>query len=701
MFEINPLIRAEALERREYQLALAEKALTKNTLIVLPTALGKTIIAALVASHFLYNYRRSKVLIMAPTRPLVLQHSETFMRLLKLKSEDFQVLTGKNPPSFRLYAWRGNARVYFATPQVVSNDHELGLKLDEFSLIVFDECHRARKNYAYTKVAKAYVEEAPHPIILGITASPGGKKEKIREICDALFIERVEARTEEDPDVKPYVSPIAMEWKFVRLPESYLNVRKTLKRMLEERLERLSRMGAVKKDPNYIFRTDLLKAGEEIRYMIEEAQLEGERGRLFSTLMLISSALTIYHALELLESQGGRTLSSFLDRVGNGEKASHRAIAHELRSLGIYDAVKSLEEHPKFEMLKEALVEQFSEKNDSKVIVFTQYRDTASHLVEKLSGLGMPARRFVGQADKLGDYGLSQDEQASILNEFKRGDVKVLVATSIGEEGLDIPSVDMVVFYEPVPSEIRYIQRRGRTGRGRFGKVIILATEGSFDMAYLRASRKMAERMKEIVKGLNSELKGIMRLAPMPAPDPMRAEEIAEVEEYAQAAPKPEAEEVELIEKERVKEFNAEVRLAARRIFDMVLRSGGKGTSLTRLSEEFEGEGMAPSVIRAAVEKLCDENQVEKVGGRIFPAGLTLLRNKPRDVHTFRVEKVLPGKAILFVDGKWRAVLEAEDYSGPRHLIKKGAEFRAAADLFRQDGKLHARVYAVEAALGS
>lgn len=705
MLAINPLMREEALEQRAYQLGVAGEAIKKNTLVVLPTALGKTVIAALVASHFLYNYSDTKVLVMAPTRPLVLQHRDTFMRLLKLRPQDVQVLTGRYAPSYRLHAWEGPARIYFATPQVVQNDYRLGMKLRNFSLLIFDECHRARKNYAYTRVAGAYLNEAPYPMILGLTASPGADREKIEEICKALYIEHVEARTEEDPDVKPYVSPIAVNWDFVRLPESYQNPREILRGMLGERLRKLSSMGVIKKDPKYIFRTDLLKLGDELRYRIEETPLDEERRRLYSIVALQSSALTLYHALELLESQGPRTLRCFLERVKRSHKLSHRAIASGLAFKGVFQAIDSLEEHPKVDALKRILLEQLSEKPSSNIIVFAQYRDTSSHLVSKLSELGIPSARFIGQADRAGDTGLSQEQQASLLEKFRGGEIKVLVATSIGEEGLDIPSVDLVVFYEPVPSEIRYIQRKGRTGRVRFGKVVILATEDTLDMSYLRASTRMAERMKSIVRRLNTELESIIRLAPIPTENPMPMEVISEAEGYAPSleaqAPEGLIElELESLEKERLKGFNREVNEVAKLILKRTLKTGREGVSVEELNGELGGEGITPSAVRAAVDRLRDEDQVRMVGGMIYPAGVEVAKLRPRDVHTFEVERVLPGKAILSVDGKWHAVLMPGEYDGPRQLIKKGSRFRAAAKLYKLEGKLHARIYAVEGAVG-
>lgn len=702
MLEINPLVREEALEKRAYQLGVAEEAIKRNTLVVLPTALGKTVIAALVASHFLYNYRDLKVIVMAPTRPLVLQHRETFIRLLKLRPQDVQILTGKYPPSYRLHAWEGPARIYFATPQVVQNDHRLGMKLGKFSLLIFDECHRARKNYAYTRVAEAYLKEAPYPIILGLTASPGADRRKIEEICRALYIERVEARTEEDPDVKPYISPIAVDWELVRLPESYRSLREVLRGMLEERLWKLSSIGAIRKDPRYIFRTDLLKLGDELRYRIEETPLEEERGRLYSIVSLQSSALTLYHALELLESQGASTLKCFLDRVERSRKLSHRAIASGPTFRKVLESLDSLEEHPKVKAMKRILLGQLSEKPSSNIIVFTQYRDTSSYLVSKLSEEGIASARFIGQADKAGDEGLSQEEQASLLEKFRRGELKALVATSIGEEGLDIPSVDLVVFYEPVPSEIRYIQRRGRTGRRRFGRVVILAADGTLDMSYLRASTRMAERMKSLVRSLNSELNPIVRFGPAPQESPMPLDMISEAEEYAPPAEAKALEgatelEFELLEKERMRGFNREVREVAKLILDLTLRTGREGVPVWELGGELEGEGISPSAARAALDRLQEENQVRSVGGRIYPMGVEVARVRPGEVHTFEVERILPGKAVLCIDGRWHAVLMPEEFEGPRRLIKRGSRFRAAAELYKLGGKLHARIYAVEA----
>lgn len=690
----NPLLRKEMLDERAYQLNIALKSVNRNTLVVLPTALGKTVISVFVAAHHLYNFRGKKVLIMAPTKPLVLQHRDSFQKLLKLRDGDIEVLTGKTTPGQRMRAWNGKARAYFATPQVVSNDRKHGLRLDDFSLLVFDECHRARKNYAYTRVAEAYVREAGYPVILAMTASPGADKSKIEDLCKSLFVERIEVRAEEDPDVQPYVSPVGVEWKLVRLPESYSEVGKLLKEMLDRRLKSLSMMGVIRKDPSFIFRSDLLEAGEKLRRSLGFGK---NKGRIFGALILQSSALSIYHAMGLLESQGPETMRKFLERVKNSAKKSHRSVAIEMESKGVFEMMDSgLEEHPKISALEKTVGEQLSSNSDSKIMIFTQYRDTSSHIVERLSKTGLPVERFVGQASKEGEPGMNQDEQAELLGRFRKGEVRILVATSIGEEGLDIPNVDMVLFYEPVPSEIRYIQRKGRTGRGNFGKVVILAAEDTIDTSYLRSTGKKVERMRRAIKRLNMELSPIVRFGGAPAPDPMRQEDFTEIVESTPTEGHRRVRRDPEDRKAEIREFNREVRKVSKLLLDRVLRSGESGITLEEFASTAGSEGYSWESIKEAADILLKSEQVDESKGRLVPPAVGLPGRPGLEMHSFEVERVLSGRAVLLVDEKWRSVLFPESYNGPKHLIKKGVRFEAAADFYRQDGKVHTRIYAIK-----
>jgi len=513
-FVEHPLIKPGVVEDRLYQRRIVERALKSNTLVVLPTALGKTVIAALVAAHRLHEVG-GKVLFLAPTRPLVLQHYERFKEVLNVPEPRMAVLTGHYPQPKRVELYRG-ASLIFATPQVVRNDVADGLiSLREASLIIFDEAHRARGGYAYVEVAKRFVEERPDHLILALTASPGGDEEGVKQVCRSLFIEAIEVRTDDDEDVAPYIHPVRLTWRKVKLPPEYEKIRSCLKSMLEERVKSLQSAGLLAGvRPSAVSKTILLKLNEELQSRLDS----GEGGYLYHVKAQTTAAISVAHMLELLETQGLDTLKAFIEDtlVKEAEEGSraHRSILTDPLFAEARFYVKQAEgvKHPKLQALKEAVADQLKSKPGSRIIVFTQYRDTAKVILEELSKLpGVQASRFVGQASRGRDEGMTQREQQEVLNGLRSGRFNVLVATSIAEEGLDIPEVDHVMFYEPVPSEIRFIQRKGRTGRRVAGRASVFITERSMDEAFYWASVHRVRRMKELLRRLDKALPKLRR----------------------------------------------------------------------------------------------------------------------------------------------------------------------------------------------
>lgn len=481
---------------------IAESANQCNTLVVLPTGLGKTMIAMLVAAKRLEKYPGSKVLVLAPTRPLAIQHCNTFRRSLLLPDDKFVLLTGEIDPEERADMWK-KGTLFFATPQTVYNDLLLGrVSFLDFVFIVFDEAHRSVKDYTYTKLAKRYMEEAKDPLILGLTASPGGSIERIEEIKRNLFISKVESRTEQDEDVKQYVEPTLIESVKVKIPLEYENVAKLLKEIFNEKIEKIRELGYLNDDKPS--KKALLDARKEILEDLREFERRGkERGHIYQAIINQSHAVMLQHAIEVIETQGARTLSKYIGRLKDRkDMRSLKILLNDPRWELIEGEVQKVAniQHPKISILISLLNEQFSRKKDSKVIVFTQYRDTIDEIVEALRSNGYNAQRFVGQSDRGGNIGMNQRLQSEMLERFKHGDFNILVSSSIGEEGLHVPDVDLVVFYEAVPSEIRAIQRRGRTGRTREGRVVILLSEGTVDESYYFSSLYKEKRMRKIVK---------------------------------------------------------------------------------------------------------------------------------------------------------------------------------------------------------
>jgi Fanconi anemia group M protein len=221
--------------------------------------------------------------------------------------------------------------------------------------------------------------------------------------------------------------------------------------------------------------------------------------------------MKLRHAITLAESQGSEVLKGYLAKLvaegtgSGGSKASQGLVKDPAFHALFLRSLEWTEElHPKPGFTLNLVRDQLESHPDSRIIIFATYRDTVQLLVDYLTKNGIGCERFVGQATKDAEKGLSQKKQIAILNSFRQGDFKVLIATSVGEEGLDVPSTDLVVFYEAVPSEIRSIQRKGRTGRSRAGRVVVLVTRGTSDEVYRHVSQAketmMHKSMREIVR---------------------------------------------------------------------------------------------------------------------------------------------------------------------------------------------------------
>jgi Fanconi anemia group M protein len=504
----HPLIRPESLESREYQLAITVHALEQNTMVVLPTGLGKTAIALLVAASRLLNHQ-GKVLVMAPTRPLVEQHFRFFSKFLQTKEgESFPAVlfTGDTPPAERKAGWE-QATLCFATPQVIKNDCIAGrYSLADVTLLIVDECHRAVGNYAYGFITERYLETAKNPLVLAMTASPGGDQEKVREVQQTLGITCIESRVEQDPDVKPYVHERSLDYVSVALPEELKTARDRINELLDDRLDTLRELKFMVPPRERLSMRELHGLNAQIQTRIGERDSAG-----FAAASLYAELMKLRHALTLAEAQGSMALTAFLEKIalegmsGSGSKAS-RHLAEEPAFQDLLERCRSFpgEVHPKVGIVGELVQKQLLEHPESRIIVFATFRDTVQQLVNHLADIGIESERFVGQAKKDAEKGLTQKKQIAALQRFRDGEFRVLIATSVGEEGLDVPSTDLVIFYEAVPSEIRSIQRKGRTGRSGEGSIIVLVTKGTQDETFRYVSQAREKSMRAGMKAIRA-----------------------------------------------------------------------------------------------------------------------------------------------------------------------------------------------------
>jgi len=477
-FVDRPLIKPGSLEERIYQLEVAKSCAEKNTLIMLPTGLGKTAIALLLTADFLSRSDDSRVLLLAPTRVLANQHYTFFLNHLDVPVEEIAILTGEDAVEERNAVW--TKKVVCATPQVAVVELEKGkFKPQDFSLIIFDEVHRAVGNYAYTTIASVYNEYCPNGRIIGMTASLPSDKTKIDEIVSKLKIVKIEARDEKSDDVKPFVFKTDVDWIEVDLPPPIKSVQELLRSSLNSRLKLMEDADLIHRN-NYgsITLKDLLK----LRAKVDQIQSSQLRNALFSSIRL-------YHALNLVETQSLSSFTKFMDRLN--ERRRGFGMSELLNDQRVRDALdKSREillsgnEHPKMQKILE-LAKLL--KEGDRGIVFASYRDTVDQIYSELAKSGFKAGYLIG---KSGESGQSQKSQLRALQQLRDDDYDVLVATQVGEEGLDVADCNMVVFYDNVPSAVRFVQRKGRTGRRRDGKLYVLITKGTRDEAYYWLSRR-------------------------------------------------------------------------------------------------------------------------------------------------------------------------------------------------------------------
>jgi ERCC4-related helicase len=477
-------LKKNSIEYRDYQVNLANQAKSENCLVVLPTGLGKTAVALQVIAEFL-SKETGGILFLAPTRVLANQHYEFLKNNLTI--EDIALITGEDLISKRKKLWMNS--VICATPEITKNDLDRQLvSSDQFSLVVFDEAHRTIGDYAYSGIAQRLVNSNAR--IMGMTATLPSEKEKATEIIKTLKISKISQRTEESPDVKPYIQQTTTQWINVELPPEMKHIQTLIKKALEQRYLELKRNGANVTDTRSL--SQLLRLRD---YVLRQNRRCAKP---------LFTAIRIHYALSIFESHGITSFLRFCDRTskkkGVGVKDLFENDSNFTQAILFAKAAQEKGiEHSKIPKLKEIL-----QSIGGKALVFTSYRDSVDVIYQNLTKMGIRAGFLIGKA---GETGLKQKKQIQTIQNFREGEFDVLIATRVGEEGLDIAEVNHVIFYDNVPSSIRYIQRRGRTGRKDAGKLIVLIAKDTIDETYywigkrkMTSAKNMGDKMTKVLQ---------------------------------------------------------------------------------------------------------------------------------------------------------------------------------------------------------
>ena len=477
-------VKNNSIEKRDYQINLANQAIRENCIVVLPTGLGKTAVALHVIAEYL-SKGTGGVLFLAPTRVLVNQHYEFLKNNLTL--DDISIVTGEDPIQKRAKLWSNS--VVCATPEIARNDlNRQIVSPNQFSLVVFDEVHRTAGDYAYSGIANWFENTSAR--IVGMTATLPSEKEKATEILTKLRISSVAERTEDSPDVKPYTQETNTEWINVELPPELKAIQTLLKSALDERYDQLRKNGI------RLAEQQSLSALLRIRQFVLNQNRRSAKP--------LFTAIRIHYALSMLEAHGITPFLKFCERTkakkGVGVKDLFELDPNFTKAIHLAKEAQShVIEHSKIPKLKEIL-----DSVPGKALIFTSYRDSVDLIFNKLTELGISAGILIGKA---GDAGLKQKKQIETVQNFRDGLFKVLVATRVGEEGLDIAEVNQVIFYDNVPSSVRFIQRRGRTGRKDTGKLVVLIAKNTIDETYywigkrkMTAAKSMGDKMTQVLE---------------------------------------------------------------------------------------------------------------------------------------------------------------------------------------------------------
>ncbi|KAJ5156949.1 ATP-dependent DNA helicase mph1 [Penicillium canariense] len=510
---------------RDYQFNIAQKGLFHNVLVALPTGLGKTFIAATVMLNWFRWTKDAQMVFVAPTKPLVSQQVSACLDIAGIPRSQTTMLTGGAAPGIRAEEWQAK-RVFFMTPQTLINDLKTGIADPKrIVLLVVDEAHRATGGYAYVEVVKFLRRYNQSFRVLALTATPGSTVESVQAVIDGLDISRVEIRTENSIDIREYVHARDIEIETFENSDEMIFCMDLLSTTLRPLVGQLRTLNAYwGNDPMSLTAFGLTKARQQ--WMGSDAGRNANFGLKGKVNAIFTVLASLAHAIDLLKYHGivpfYRHILHFKSNTDGqkGGKWQKQVVQDEsfkklLSHLDPWTKNPEFIGHPKLEYLKSVILNHFMDAGEGKetadsngrpatrVMIFVHFRDSAEEVTRVLQRYAPMIRPhvFVGQSSAKGSEGMDQKTQLQIIEKFKGGTYNTIVATSIGEEGLDIGEVDLIVCYDSSASPIRMLQRMGRTGRKRAGRITLLLMKGKEEDNYTKAKDNYEKMQQMIASG--------------------------------------------------------------------------------------------------------------------------------------------------------------------------------------------------------
>ena len=503
---------------RDYQYNIVHTGLYNNLLVALPTGLGKTFIAATVMLNWFRWTKTAQIIFVAPTKPLVAQQMDACYNVVGIPRSQTTMLTGETPTDIRDEEW-AEKRVFFMTPQTLINDLKHG-RADpkKIVLVVVDEAHKATGAYAYVEVVKFMRRFTSSFRVLALTATPGASVEAVQKVIDGLDIARVEIRTEESLDIRCFVHSKEIQLEVFDYSDELQTCLDLFKAAVNPLLTKLRSQGAYWGQDATLMTQYGMRMAQQAWNKSDAAKSMGNaKWGINNTFMPL---ITLAHNLELLKYHGIGPFYSKMKEFEEGaegqrngpkgvtESEPYRKMMNYMRT---WVNNPDFEGHPKLTYLKQVVLNHFMDASEghrsdgrgpaeTRIMIFAHYRSSAEEVVRVLKRHEMirPCI-FVGQTSTKGSEGMNQKAQSETIAKFKTGTFNTLVATSIGEEGLDIGEVDLIVCYDCSKSPIRMLQRMGRTGRKRAGNISVLLMRGKEENDYYKAKDGYT-KMQEIIE---------------------------------------------------------------------------------------------------------------------------------------------------------------------------------------------------------
>lgn len=464
---------------RPYQQRIIETSLKKNTLVCLPTGLGKTFIGLVVMYNFHRWFPNRKIIFMAPTRPLVNQQFKSWNQLFsKQLAINAIEITGSMGPEKRHEAWSLN-RIFFTTPQVLENDLSNNIiEKNSIVCVIIDEAHKAVGSYSYCTIVKMLCEHKVWFRVCALTATPGSTLSSVQNIINNLKIEKLEYVSESSEEIVSFTSRRTRQ--VITIPADPLI--ESVKLCLDEIIEKFYLM-------------PLQKLGVFLSKDIDSLNIASlPISKNFGAVEGYLAGLRVFlHIRDLLIFYGINSMIEYISSIENSQPTPLKSrIKKQLAESDHFQRImlnlsnrKKLPDflsHPKLRILHQILLEHFNQSNPSfstKAMIFSNYRESVFEIfdfLQKYYPLLRPAP-LIGHSVSGNAHKNRKLNQQNTIENFIQDSHNILVTTCIGEEGLDIGFVDLIVFYDAHSSPIRLIQRSGRTGRTRDGKIIILVNE--------------------------------------------------------------------------------------------------------------------------------------------------------------------------------------------------------------------------------